>query len=210
MKPYYSDDHVTLYHGDCLDILPGLEFDVIVTDPPYGINLDTDYSRPSKNSRTYRPIEGDEVPFDPSPWLLLQLPLVLFGANHFAQSLPVSRGWICWDKVTRNDITAGQISDGELAWTNFLPRLRIYRHMWNGAFRDSERGTHYHPTQKPVRLMAWVTGLCPPGVILDPYAGSGPTLRAAKDLGRKAIGIEIDERYCEIAARRMGQEVLAL
>jgi site-specific DNA-methyltransferase (adenine-specific) len=79
--------------------------------------------------------------------------------------------------------------------------------------RDGSGGlpaTVGHPTPKPEDLMRWLITKCPPGVVADPFMGSGSTLRAAKDLGRKAIGIEVDERYCEVAARRMGQEVLAL
>ena len=80
--------------------------------------------------------------------------------------------------------------------------------MWSGGYRDSERGTSFHPCQKPVALMRWCLSFCD-GTILDPFMGSGTTLRAAKDLGRQAIGIEIEEKYCEIAANRLRQKVLA-
>jgi DNA modification methylase len=98
-----------------------------------------------------------------------------------------------------------------MAWTNFVKGARVFRFLWNGMLRDSHESLE-HPTQKPIELMKWVLGLrwTPPGIILDPYAGSGSTLRAAKDLGRSAIGIEIEERYCEIAVRRLAQEVLKL
>ena len=208
MTPYYSDDSVTIYHGDCRELLPLVEADVVVADPPYGIDFRHGGIRSS--SRLVERVRGDQVAFDPAH--LLALPrLVLFGANHYADCLPPSSGWLVWDKVTRNDVKS-VLSDAELAWTNCIERVRVFRHMWNGAFRDSERGVHLHPTQKPVALLEWVIGLVstPGETICDPYMGSGPTLRAAKDLGRKAIGIEIDERYCEIAARRCSQEVLGL
>lgn len=212
VAPYYDDGQCVIYHGDCRELLPDLSFDVLVTDPPYGIGLDTDYARPSTPaSKTYPRVEGDDQPFDPSH--LLGYPrVVLFGANHYASRLPDSRGWVVWDKVTRNDVRAGQISDAELAWTNCLSRTRVYRHMWNGGFRASERGVSLHPTQKPVSLMAWLLEQVSESgeIVCDPYMGSGPTLRASKDLGRRTIGIEVEERYCEIAAKRLGQEVLDL
>lgn len=99
----------------------------------------------------------------------------------------------------------------ELAWTNLCSSVRIFRHRWFGLLRDSEKGEHWHPTQKPVELMRrCIQQAKLPTLILDPFMGSGTTLRAAKDLGRKAIGIEIEEKYCEIAAKRMAQEVLPL
>jgi site-specific DNA-methyltransferase (adenine-specific) len=217
-SPYYSDDHVTIYHGDCRELLPTLEFDVVVTDPPYGINLDTDYSSMGGVSvadggkgrqwtgRTHRPVVGDDEPFDPTPfdgW-----PRAMFGVNHYATRLTHDNGtWHVWDK--RDGMPSNIFSDFEVWWTSYPSGpSRLFRHKWQGLVRSSEVGVHLHPTQKPVALMRYIIDSAPPGVVLDPYMGSGPTMRAAKDLGRRAIGIEIDERYCEIAARRLSQEVL--
>ena len=202
MTPYYSDDLVTIYHGDCREWMP--EADVIVTDPPYGIALVQNPPRP-----TIRPVHGDDQPFDPAHLLERNVPTVLFGANHYASRLPDSKGWFCWDKATRDGLDLRQ-AEVEFGWTDFLPRPKMLRHMWSGAFRDSERGASFHPTQKPVALMGWVLSWCPDGSVLDAYMGSGSTLLAAKSLGRHAIGIEIEERYCEIAATRCSQEVLGL
>lgn len=116
---------------------------------------------------------------------------------------------LVWNKLTGNNSYA----DGELAFSNIAGTLRIFNHQWCGAFKDSERGEKaVHPTQKPVELMRWCIGLAGKNAqtILDPFAGSGTTGRAAKDLGRKCVLIEKEERYAEICARRMAQEVLKL
>jgi DNA modification methylase len=139
------------------------------------------------------------------------VPSILWGANHYASKLPDAKGWLAWDKATKNGLDLKQ-AEIEFAWTNCVSRPKGFRHMWSGAFKASERGERYHPTQKPVALMAWCLSLLPQtdAAILDPYMGSGPTLIAAKETGRRAIGIEIEERYCEIAAKRLSQEVLPL
>jgi site-specific DNA-methyltransferase (adenine-specific) len=211
VRPYYEHAGITIYHGDCRDLIPnGLWFgvDAIVTDPPYGVALDTSARWPWLND--HAPIAGDEEPFDPSWLLAFGGPLILWGANHYASRLPDSKGWLCWDKATRDGLDLRQ-AEIEFAWTNCVSRPRMLRHMWSGAFRASERGTRYHPAQKPVDLMGWCISLFPNDTerIPDPYMGAGPILVAAKALGRRAIGIEIEERYCEIAANRLSQEVLA-
>lgn len=209
MKPYYQDDLVTIWHGDCETWqIPGLA-DLIVSDPPYGIG----WNAVSISRQTGRPIHGDDRPFDPALLLSYGKPMALFGANHYASRLPDSPGWIVWDK--RDGQTPTDQSDAELIWTNFGTTVRTIRvPLRGGASRaiDHPAGlpVSMHPTQKPLRLMSRLIEMCPPGVILDPYAGSGSTLVAAKSLGRHAIGIEIEERYCEIAAQRCSQEVLGL
>jgi site-specific DNA-methyltransferase (adenine-specific) len=205
--PYYDRDGITIYHGDCREILPTLpKVDLVLTDPPYGINNDTDYTR--FRGTKYTPVVGDTARFDPAFLMESGTCLVLFGANYYSASLTETGGWIVWDKVTRNGLDTA-LADGEMAWTNFLGRVRIYRHMWKGAYRDSERGLFVHPTQKPVLLMRWCIELAPAAqTILDPFMGSGTTLRAAADLGRRAIGIEINEDYCRIAVERLRQGVL--
>jgi len=211
VKPYFQDNDVVIYHGDCRDILPTLEpVDLVLTDPPYGIGLDTDYNKGKFAwGTTHEAVTGDNKDFDPV-FLLGYKRLIIWGGNCFASRLPDSKVWLAWDKVIQNGLHL-RIAEMELAWTNCIHRPQIFRHMWSGAYRDSERGAKYHPTQKPVALMGWCLGLVPDAqTILDPFMGSGTTLRAAKDLGRKAIGIEIEERYCEIAARRMSQSVMVL
>ena len=212
MKPYYERDGITIYHGDCREILPTLpKVDLVLTDPPYGISLPTDYRSRGRGKmaacRDYAPVHNDDKPFDPSH--LPRVPTVLFGGNYFSDRLPPSSGWLVWDKLRPDGLDQ---ADAELAWTNCVKGVRVFRHLWNGMMRASEQGTGHHPTQKPVALMEWVLTRkgVPDGTVLDPYMGSGPVLIAAKNLHRKAIGIEIEERYCEIAAKRLDQGVLPL
>lgn len=210
--PYYDEGGIVIYLGDCRDLLPDLpKVDLVLTDPPYGISYDASHAK-YRNGVDYGAAEWDEGPYDPAPIVALDVPTIMFGGNCFSSRLPDATSWIAWVKIVRQDADIRQ-SDCELAWTNCLGRSRVFQHLWIGAYRDSESGIpNYHPTQKPVELMKWCIEIAKAGdgLILDPYMGSGTTLRAAKDLGRRAIGIEIEERYCEIAARRLGQEVLPL
>ena len=210
MKPYYEQGGITIFHGDCREILPALEFDVLLTDPPYGIAHPTNYHERGRGefavSKDYPPVHGDDKPFDPTFLLALNKPTLLFGANYYAPLLPVSSGWIVWDKMRPDDLDQ---ATAEVAWTNFVKGVRVFRYLWNGMIRAGNEKLE-HPTMKPAALWRWVMELrwMPEGVVCDPFMGSGTTLRAAKDLGRRAIGIEIEERYCEIAAKRLSQEVL--
>ena len=215
MKPYYQDSAVTIYHGDCREIVPQLgRFDLLLTDPPYGMNYKpARCSRNGKWEKRHRePVYGDDCVFEPSQFLELSNHQIFWGANWYAQSLPSSGGWLIWDKRRLGTVNPDFIaSDCELAWTNILGRTKIYSHLWAGLTRDSEIGVHLHPTQKPVALMKWCMSFVPEAkTILDPFAGSGTTGRAAKDFNKSAVLIEREERYCEIAASRMSQEVLAL
>lgn len=210
LKPYYDDGQCVIYHGDCREILnEGWKFvDLVLTDPPYGI----DYT-----SGSGRKIHGDDEPFDPRP-LLKYGRCVIWGADNFAHLLPASRGWIVWAKIQEQSMIDGRSrmasAPVELAWSNVASNPELFNHYWAGGlpYRASERNLQYHPAQKPVALMVWILNRWtkPGDLILDPYMGSGPVLRAAKDCGRRAVGIEIEERYCEIAANRLRQEVLPL
>lgn len=212
MRPYYQDASTTIYNGDCREIAPSIDgVGVLLADPPYGIAHPTDYGARGRSvlaqARDYPPVFGDGEPFDAARWLGYPA-VILWGANYYANSLPDRSGWLVWDKMRPDGIDQ---ADAELAWTSHVKGARVFRHLWNGMMRASEHGVSVHPTQKPVALMSWCLSFCPENaLILDPFMGSGPTLAAAKLLGRRAIGIEIEERYCEIAARRLSQEVLAL
>lgn len=214
VTPYYDSGGITIWHGDCREILPGVSADLLLTDPPYGINVANEMA--AKSGQKYGTAAAAKSRYEKSDWDLnapsrevLDLAIsrapkaIVWGGNYMG--LPASRGWLVWDK--ENDGRA--FADCELAWTNLDIPVRIRRHMWNGMLRLGREERNGHPTQKPLGLMAWCIGLAGDAqTILDPFMGSGTTLRAAKDLGRRAIGIEIEERYCEIAANRMRQGVL--
>jgi site-specific DNA-methyltransferase (adenine-specific) len=202
VKPYFQDDDVVIYHGDCRDILPTLEpADLVLTDPPYGIGS---LMKGGKNTGHWGELSQGN-PWDterPSLDLLLEMsvPLIIWGGNYF--DLPPCRGVLAWIKLNAVPTQA----DFEMAWTTLDMPAKAFHHVSGGAM---ER--HGHPTEKPTALMRWCLQFMPHALtVLDPFMGSGTTLRAAKDLSRKAIGIEIEERYCEIAARRMSQSVMAM
>ncbi len=227
MKPYYDEDGITIYHGDCLEIAPALDYAAVVSDPPYGMNADTDSRRFSggkygttsgaagiRNGRNpgknHARVVGDDEPFDPTPWIDREW-VVLFGANHFAARLPVGTTLV-WIKRS-DDLFGSFLSDAEVAWRKGGHGVYCYRKQFPPPSRMKEVGASScpHPTQKPEGLMRWCiqrSGAPDDAVILDPYMGSGTTLVAARLEGRKAIGIEIEERYCEIAAKRLAQGVL--
>lgn len=191
---------------DAALVIPRLPPDgLVLTDPPYGINLDTDYCRKMNDGNKHDRVLNDDRPFDPSPLLRFKR-AILWGANNYASRLPDEGRWLCWDKVTRNDLNM-RIAEMELAWTNCIARARVFRHLWSGAYRDSEQRTAYHPCQKPVALMMWCLNLVPDaGLVLDPYAGSGTVGVAAIRLGRRYIGVELDERYASLARERLSAE----
>lgn len=207
MKPYYEHAGITIYHGDCREILPELGecADVLVTDPPYGIGYDAERY---PDARFEGVMVGDGADFDPTQLLAMSLPSVLWGANNYAHLLPPG-GWLCWDKrvVEAADRILG--SPFELAWCSIRNRFKILRCQHGGAVNADGSAPRVHPTQKPLRVMNWSLGqLADDGIVLDPFMGSGTTLVAAKNLGREAVGIEIEEKYCEISAKRLQQEVL--
>lgn len=223
VRPYYADGQCVIYLGDAREIGPLLQFDVVVSDPPWGTDTATNAQRFTRKAspfwsnvdnskvRAHERVAGDTDEFDPRPWT--KGPAILWGANNFTRHLPHSNGWLIWDKRRGVEDMAKKgwpLGEAELAWTNVIGATRVFRNLWSGLLRSEEKGEFYHPTQKPIALMRWCLTFCPDGVVLDPFMGSGSTLRAAKDLGCKAIGIEIEERYCEIAAERLSQQTLGL
>jgi DNA modification methylase len=207
MNPYYFDDACTIYLGDCKDILSQLpKVDLVLTDPPYGIKADKGFSGQGGfggkgiviKHREYTDDWDSIRPAKEIFELILNLSqnAIIFGGNFFADILPQGKHWIVWDKLN----TMPTFGDCELIWTNIKRNsVKKITFEYNGLIgREAWRA---HPTQKPLKLMTRLieTYTQPDQLILDPFMGSGTILRAAKDLGRKAIGIEIEEKYCEIA-----------
>ena len=224
IAPYYQDDAVTLYHGDCREIMPELKgIDAIVSDPPYGIEFS--YGDRKKSAQidpkhcTHKnsPIFGDNKPFDPEHLLKFAGPkmsVVLCGGNHFAQRLPESGSFLCWYKACGQG-SASIFSDAEFIWTNRRNARCVFHFFWMGAMRagegSSSKSKRLHVSQKPVELMIWLIATCRIGLgktVLDPYMGSGSTGVACVRTGRKFVGIEIDEGHCEVAAKRLQAEVV--
>jgi site-specific DNA-methyltransferase (adenine-specific) len=205
--------NIELILGDCLDVLrtlPDNSVDAVVTDPPYGIAHPCNYAGRKRGAlapcNDWPDVHGDDRPFDPTPILELDVPTVLWGANHYADKLPPSGGWLVWDKERPDDLDQATC---ELAWTNCIKGVRRFRHLWNGMMRASEHGENYHPTQKPVALMRWVLQLKwmprSGATVLDPFMGSGTTGVACVQTGRNFIGIEIDPTYYAIAEKRIAE-----
>jgi len=215
LEPFYSDEFTTIYCGDSAEVIAELDpstVGVVLTDPPYGISLDTDYSKindhlspRNKQGKQHKLIVGNDELFDPS--VFLQWPCVLFGANCYAARLPETGTWHVWDKRCDGDSTV--LADFEIYWTSFCSGpSRIYRQRWYGFGRKNDDRGYLHPSQKPVALMRQIMQepRFPTGTVLDPFAGSGTTLKVAADLRIKSIGIEIDAEYCQIAVDRLAQK----
>jgi site-specific DNA-methyltransferase (adenine-specific) len=212
VRPYYERAGVTIYHGDAREVLPFLVADVLVTDPPYGI--DHASNKPGAPRRRHA-IVGDHdttVRDAVLAWWAAR-PALVFGTCRAAPPAG-ARAILVWDK-------GGHVGMGDLA----LPWKQNWEHIYvlgrgfagrrgSGVLRYlalwPAAGVIAHPHEKPVPLLRDLIGKCPPGAVLDPFCGSGTTLRAAMDLGRRAIGVEVEERYCELAARRLDQDVLPL
>jgi len=211
-QPYYEDEHVTLYHGDCREILPHLpQVDLVLTDPPYGIGEAAGKNKSRGKlavSKDYGNDSWDDKPIQQSVIdSLITQPAVIFGGNYYA--MPPSSCWLVWDKHITKDF-----ADCELAWTNLPGAIRKIDYLWNGCMKKRPE-QRFHPTQKPLDVMKWCISQADTKLkrqvqtILDPFAGSGTTLRAAKDMNRRCIGVEQSKEYCDLIVKRMKQQVLA-
>lgn len=154
-------------------------------------------------SNLYPVIQGDDTPFDPTLFLDFAPVVVMWGANYYADLLPVSSCWICWDK--REDITRNNFADGELAWTNQDKPMRIFHHLWNGLHKGSQWGeARMHPTEKPVALFEEIGKMYAPGGLwVDLFAGSGPQLVAAENTGATCFAMEVEVLYVATILQRL-------
>jgi DNA modification methylase len=221
--PYYVDDLVTLYHGDCREITEWLAADVLITDPPYGVRYD-----PGGPRRGYadRPL-GDRIVSDNdtsirdrilASWGESEKPAAVFGTWHAPRPKNTRQILVWWKRESKNlSRHRGR------PWVSNWEEIYILGD-WPKGEEDAAHGviptdehraagygaaaTIGHPTPKPIVLMEQLLGKAPAGLIADPFAGSGSTLVAAKGLGRHAVGVELEERYCEISARRLAQDTL--
>ena len=235
IEPYYQDDHCTIYHGDCREILPGLpEVDLVFTDPPYGIS-DANGNSVYHSGRKMK-FDFDKGNFDKIIMEVLSIVLKdvqsFFSFCSFEQYRIIAdvakeytfsvKPWVKIKKYPPPPMPGNK-------WVNAV-ECAIFGYKPNSCFNDNEKkriNVYYadsyrhgirkhekveHPTQKWLPMITYLVATLSNqrDTILDPFMGSGTTLRAAKDLGRKAIGIEIEERFCQIAAKRLSQEVLDL
>ncbi len=228
-KVTLANGRATLYLGDCRALREAghIAADLIVSDPPYGIAFVHGGGRGSGGmppelldaaiaNQELRPIIGDDVPFDPAPWLAHCKKVALMGADHFSPRLPQGK-WLCWDKSLGIAPKNG-FSDAEFCWlTGGNPRRNVYRHLWAGFMADKSKeglpggqtAKRVHVSQKPLGLMRFIIEHLNPradNVVLDPYMGSGSTGVAALSLGLRFIGVEIEQRHFDTACERIERE----
>lgn len=206
MTVYYQDEQVTLYHGDCLEITDWLTADVLVTDPPYGYNHSSNWTGPYQRQAIAN--DCDTTIRDDALAQWGTKPALVFGSWKRPRPKGVHT-LLIWDK-------GEHVGMGDLAipWKPNTEEIYVIGKGFSGS-RDSSvlrsrvvtwasKGRD-HPNMKPVSLVEKLLVKCPLGVVADPFAGSGSTLIAARNLGRRAIGVEIEEQYCELIAQRLDQ-----
>ena len=209
-------------NGDCMEYLkefPNDYFDLAIVDPVYGDVTKGGYmthnigqkigtgkaKQKGYHDGVWRQEKTDKLYFE--QLLRVCKNAIIWGGNFFADCLPISQGWIVWDKLHPEGIT---FSDCELAWTSFDVATRIFRFMWNGMLQQDMKNKEQriHPTQKPVALYKWlIDKFANPGdTILDTHAGSASSLIACHQTGHKYIGFEIDTEYYRQAKERLENE----
>lgn len=233
-EPYYDDGHVAIYHGDALDVLAGFDtpVDAVVTDPPYasGTRLEAHKSASGAMLRAGRfadrPIELDQMTTTGFVWLMRAVAAGVRPLLPDGGSLLSFIDWRQWPNLVGALETCNYRIQGMVVWdkgsiglgNGFRAQHELICHASKGVPTVYDKGTGNvlragrqepvdHPSPKPVGLLErLITVVSPPGgVVLDPFMGSGSTMRAAVNCGMRAVGIEVEERYCEIAATRLAQ-----
>lgn len=215
--PYYEDEFVTLFHGDCLELADQwCDADVLVTDPPYGMSYTgfTGRKGEPRKSITRRSVvsQDDSVEVrDAALRLWGNRPALVFGRWNLPRPL-ATRMRLVWDKSP-----CGFMGDLSLPWGAAEEEIYVLGTGFAGkregnviraqTLMSSDKSRPDHPTPKPVGLMEVLVGKTT-GTVADPFAGSGATLLAARNLGRKVIGVEMEERYCELMVKRLSQQTL--
>lgn len=219
MEPYWSDGRITLYHGDCREVTEWLAADVLVTDPPYGAKWksgQTSYTARNARVESVRGDESTQVRDDVLTLWCGRGSAVVFGTWRLPRPAGVTHRLI-WHKHRTPPGVRGAAyypAEEEIyliggGWTGKPIQNVITTYEWR-ASAPGFVARSGHPTPKPEALMDVLVSKCPPGVIADPFVGSGSTLVSARNLGREAIGVEVEERHCETTARRLEQEMLGL
>lgn len=224
MTPYYDDGQVTIYCGDCREILPTLQADIVITDPPYGTG-------------GWRRLESGKGS-DPTASLVVEE--WDDGATEWLRLIPCGTAFVFWPAARTHELLTAAKQNGLTKHRTLYMRKPDPKPQVGGRTRWSvepiwvlsrdgfvlyggddvleacqpragrDRDATGHPYEKPLTVMTWLIAKTKAGVILDPFSGSGTTLVAAKIMGRKAIGIEHDEQWCVKAVQRLRQSVLPL
>lgn len=206
VEPYYDQDGITIYNADCREVLPQLgTFDLLLTDPPYGIGAKWD--KPKGFGTCGGKLWNGDAGWDnetsedniKTAIEMCSMGAVVWGGNYY--NLPPSRGYFIWDKMQ----SGFSLADSEYAWCSEPVTPKTFRYARAQLASEGKM----HPTQKPLNLMRWCLSFFKKATtVLDPFMGSGTTLEAARLEGRQAVGIEINEKYCEAAVNRLAQGVL--
>ncbi len=209
-SPYYEAEGVIIYHGDCREILPEISGDVVITDPPYGVGIEYGDSQAVDSLAHAKQLYEDFIALalGSAPMLLTTIGCFAIEKHLYAVRPPAWR--LCW----RKGITSRPSPVGFTDWEPvFVYGEKVHRNAHDlFTVQPEKMGRFGHPCPKPLGFAEWlISRFVRDGeTLIDPFAGSGTMLRAAKDRNLKCIGIEIEERFCEIAARRLSQSVLSL
>lgn len=216
-KVYQLGEH-RLMCGDSTDagsvaiLIDGQKVDMVFTDPPYGVDVVSDDGKVGADfgiakKGVYSKVIADETTetAEKSYKVLKEFTskMIIWGGNYFVNFLDFSDGWLVWDKRGNTGIR-NTFADGEMAWCSFHTPLRIYKQIWNGMIREDEHEKRVHPTQKPIKMLGEILkDFTKDGEsILDVFGGSGSTLIACEQLGRKCYMMELDPKYCDVIRKR--------